>query len=549
MKLRHLILSLCALVVMSIGCSQPTASDKTAEEPVKEWAAEDIRDIPALQAKRGLVKNTDEATPGYVMFHASGSTSTYIANKEGEIVHEVEGDLSTMLSYLTDDGRFIRHETDDDFPTFAAGGQCGRIREYTWDGEMTWNFEYATENLLTHHDLALLPNGNVLAIAWEAFTKEECIAMGIDEAKLPEAGLWFDKIIEIEPTRPDGGNIVWEWRMWEHLVQDIDADKPYYGDVTNPRKVNLNPHLHKPEMPPEMIEGMKNAGLMTRNATVDNQGSDLTHLNAIFYNADLDQIAISSFYFNEIYVIDHSTTTEEASGSTGGKYGHGGDILYRWGNPQNYGRGGPEDQQLYHQHDIRWIPEGYPGAGNMMVFNNDIAGGNAQFQDAFEALGALQRPAIAIGELDNYSAVFELDVPDDGNGNYTLPASAAYGPEEPTWSYMAPDKHSFYAPFVSNAHRLKNGNTFINSGPRGRFFEVTPDGEIVWEYYNTYFEDFRMPDGSVPQPVGPFFFAQYRIQHLPMDHPGLAGKELNPLSPQPEPFMPPPPPPAGGDGH
>jgi len=525
-----------------IQCKQ----SPTAESDVTERIAalpDSVRDLPGLSFQRGLISSTDEATPGYILFHPTFGTSSYLLNLDGKVVHEWKGEYNTMLSYLMDNGNVIRGDRDPYFPTFAAGGQSGRIREYNWDGDLIWDFDYISEEYLTHHDMAIMPNGNILAIAWEVITKEECVALGINPEHLPEAGLWFDKIIEIEPTRPNGGNIVWEWRMWDHLIQDFDASKPNYGAVIeNPYKININPHIHHVEMTEEQVKQAIEGGFMTSNATVENQGSDLTHLNAIYYNAELDQIAISSYYFNEIYIIDHSTTTREASGSTGGRYGRGGDLLYRWGNPQNYGRGGPENRKLFHQHDVRWIPQGYPGAGNLMVFNNDIYGGEGQFPGAFAALSQLQRPTVSLAELDNYSAVLELELPVTDDGNYSLPDGKPFGPDEPVWMYQPEDPHSFYAPFVSSAHRMLNGNTFVNSGPRGRFMEVTPEGQIVWEYLNPFSSDYRLPDGTLPQPAGPFFYAQFRVTHIPADHPALAGRELTPIDPQPEVFVPPPPP-------
>ena len=540
---KHLYILSITLLVLS-GCKNVEKdSSSVSEIPVKEWTKEDMRDIPGLSMKRGLVSNTDEATPGYILFNPTMGTSAYLMNLEGEIVHEWNSDLTAMLSYLQDDGSVVRHERVLDDKTFAAGGQSGIISRISWDGELLWRYEYSTPDLLTHHDLAVMPNGNILANAWEVKTKEECIAMGLNPEGLPDAGLWFDKVIEIKPEGKDGGEIVWEWRMWEHLVQDIDPSKLNHGVVAeSPRKLNLNPYIFKDPIPQEAIDQMIKMGVTTSNQKPGNMGSDVTHLNAINYNADLDQVVLSSYWFHEIFIIDHSTTTEEASGSSGGKYGHGGDLLFRWGNPQNYGRGEPEDKILSHQHDVQWIPEGYPGAGNLIVYNNDVYGGNGQFHGVFEAIPALQRPNMTLNELDNYSTVLELEIPVNTDGSYELSDNAPYGPTSPTWEYVAKDTFSFYGPFVSGTHRLKSGNTFINSGPRGRFFEVNPEGNIVWEYLNPYFEDYKMPDGTSPQPVAFFFYAQYRTYHISPEHPAIAGKTFSPIDPQPSPFTPPPPP-------
>jgi len=55
------------------------------------------------------------------------------------------------------------------------------------------------------------------------------------------------------------------------------------------------------------------------------------------------------------------------------------------------------------------------------------------------------------------------------------------------WKYQEPRSFNFYSPRISNAQRLANGNTLINEGVFGRFFEVTSDGDVVWEYVNPYF--------------------------------------------------------------
>ena len=457
-------------------------------------------------------------------------------------MHSWTGVLSTLLhGYLLENGHLIRLERDIDFPTFAAGGQAGRIREYDWDGNMVWDFEYANENELIHHDIEILPNGNVLAISYEVKTPEEAVEAGIDPHHIAKAGVWPDKIIEIKPTKPFGGEIVWEWHIWDHLIQDTDSTKQNYGIVEdNPQKINLNIHAEGgPPMTEEQIEGMKKLGFATSNATVDNQASDISHVNAISYNPELDQIVISIPHFSEIYIIDHNTTTEEAKGSAG-------DLLYRWGNPANYDKGTKEDQKLFGQHDIKWVPKGYPGEGNLTVFNNDILNPNNKLPSVFAALMSPNPdPQVTIADIGNHSAVYELTLTTSKEGSYVLNEIGTFGPSGPSWSYTAPDKYSLYSAFVSGAQRLKNGNTLITSGAKGRFIEVTSDGDIVWEYWNPYNFHYKLPDGSPAQPMGSFQYAQFRSTHFTPDFPAFVDKNLKPMSPQPKPFvfkMPPPPP-------
>ena len=532
-------LLLCALV----SCKKEHKEDSMAAAlEVRQWKPTDLRSLNHLTEKRGLTLKTDEATPGYIMFHPSEGTQTYLMDLDGNIVHSWSSELNCMDSYLLKNGHLLRLERDMDFPTFDAGGQAGRLREYDWDGNMLWDFEYATEKQLTHHDIEPLPNGNILAISYEVKTPEEAIAAGRDPELVPKAGIWPDKIIEIKPILPDKGEIVWEWHMWDHLVQDQFPEKANYGNISeNPRKININVASREatPPMTQEQVDQMIQMGNATSNATVDNRGSDITHTNAVSYNPEKDQIVFSVPGYSEVMIIDHSTTTEEAKGSSGGKWGHGGDLLYRWGNPQNYGRGTEADEMLFGQHDVKFIPAGLPGAGHLMVYDNDILNPDNKFPSMFAALGDSRSPElqIPVGDFGNYSAVYEWALPVDASGAYILPDDGPIGPEEPSWSYMAPDKYSFYSAFISGAHRMNNGHTLITEGMTGRFFEVTPDGKKVWEYWNPYNFHYRMPDGTHPQPIGPFFYGQFRATPYPLDYPAFSGKTLTPISPQPEPFI------------
>jgi hypothetical protein len=143
-------------------------------------------------------------------------------------------------------------------------------------------------------------------------------------------------------------------------------------------------------------------------------------------------------------------------------------------------------------------------------------------------------------DVHNYSAVYEIAPPLEKDGKYILEKGKAFGPEKPAWVYVAPDSISFWSSFISGAHRMNNGNTFINEGARGRFFEVTPDRKMVWEYLNPYHGNIHKPNGDPISPI-PFAYWNFRSTFIPANHPALANKKLEPLKPQPKPFFLPPP--------
>lgn len=515
-------LNFAFLLVASIlfSCKPKSETESKPEsQPVEESPKKD-RNMFGLYIPRGLTKTSENLTPGYVMFRPSNSASTYLVNREGKVVHEWKGNYGIGSFYLNNDGSLSVLAIDTDFPTFAGGGEAGRLQKISWESKMLWDFEYANEQHHAHHDIAVMPNGNILAIAWESKSAEDVLKAGRKPEMIPEAGLWPSTIVEIEPYDKHQGNIVWKWHIWDHLIQDFDPEKDNYGEVAlHPELLDIN--VGRPLPPPisqDSIDILHAAKRGWRNTTAKNRGSDVYHLNAINYNEDLDQIAFSSPSLNEIFIIDHSTTIEEAASHSGGKYGKGGDFLYRWGNPKNYRHGDSTNQKLFGQHDIRWIEKGKPGAGDLTVYNNDIPNGP--------------------DSLD-YSAIYQFKPPINNKGLYEPDENGRFGPEKPNWKYIASDTLSFYGSFISGAHRMKNGNTFINEGPKGRFFEVNPEGDILWEYLNPYRGTIHHTDGTPINPI-PFAYWQFRSTFIPVDHPGLKGRDLKPLDPQPEAFKLPP---------
>jgi hypothetical protein len=492
----------------SAAAAIDAAAPATDADPAAEAPADAPPEIPTLP--RGLVAHEPGVSDGYLLFGPLLSDTTYLMDNDGMIVHTWHSPYAPSgTAYLLPNGNLLRGAREPGVEVFKGGGQGGRLQEFTWDGEKVWDFEFATADHLLHHDIEVLPNGNILAIAWQAKSADQARAAGRNPAATPENGLWPDMVIEIEPQRPSGGRIVWEWHAWDHLVQNADPALPNYGDpAEHPSRIDINAGA-PPDIDPAQLEQLKALGYVPPDTQPEDIGSDLFHTNAIAYNAELDQIALSTPRLNEIWIIDHSTTTEEAAGNSGGRWGKGGDLLYRWGNPAAYGRGDADDQTLFAQHDVRWIPPGLPGAGHLMIFNNDVPSPDG-----------------------NYSEVVEIAPPMDAGG-YTLAGGQPWGSADPAWRYGSSGEAGFYSPFISGATRLPNGNTLICSGAQGRFLEVTPDGSVVWDYRDDHSGDVRMPDGSRPHPVGEFTYAVFRVTRIAPNHPALAGRTLAPLDPQP----------------
>ena len=367
-----------------------------------------------------------ESYPGYTLFSKNGSTSTTLLDENSSTAWSWSHNRSGGYScYLLEDGSLIRPAFGGSSDLFG-GAAAGVIQKYSPDSDLIWEFTYASNSYRTHHDLEPLPNGNILAIAWEVKSSSEAVQAGLDHT----AEIWLDHIIEVEPVGSNGGNIVWEWHAWDHLVQDHDPTKDNYGVIgDHPELLDFN-----------LDSGGGGPG-----------SADWMHTNGISYNPELDQIAITSHTLNEVWVIDHSTTTAEAAGHTGGNSGKGGDFLYRWGQPANYDA--PGGQEFRVVHCPFWIPEGSPGAGNLMAYNN--------------------------GEGTNMSVITELELPVDEFGNYYLETGEAYGPEDPIWTYSA---SGFYSNHLGGCQRLPNGNTMIAESTSGRIFEVNEAGAVQWNY-------------------------------------------------------------------
>lgn len=423
--------------------------------------------VVAQEQTVGLINNDNRSFNGYTLFSPNQSTTTYLIDNCGRQVNSWTTGFQPKKSvYLLENGNLLK--TCRLAPNSIYGG---RLEIYSWTNDLIWSYDFEPKFLL-HHDIQPLPNGNILVIVNESFTPTQADSSGRD-AQITLDKLLSEKIVEIEPVGENEINIIWEWSAWEHLIQDYNSEKANYGIVANhPELLNINYSA----------------------STGQNALTDWLHFNSIAYNADLDQIIVSSRNLCEVYILDHSTTAAEASGHFGGTYGKGGDILYRFGNPEAYDRGDLSDRKLFFQHDAQWVSNNYPDGGKIIVFNNQFA--------------------------TDTSAVSMFSPPTDSPGFYSPPGSEKYKPSSFDWEYISPD---IYSGRISGVQQLPNGNILVCAGTSGKFFEVDTDGHQVWSYIN--------PVGStgiVNQGDSPVSNSVFKIKKYAPDFPGFEGKELIP---------------------
>jgi hypothetical protein len=296
------------------------------------------------------------------------------------------------------------------------------VGEFDWDGKKVW--EWGTQapggSARQNHDWARLPNGNTLLLVTIPHPVK-----GLGPKELGDQGVY-----EIDPA----GSIVWKWVAGEHLR---DFGFSYDGIRFLREKIARNP---------EEVWGYLEI-------------NDLQVLGPNrWYDAgdprfNPDNLMFDSRKSNFIAIIDKKS----------------GRIVWRLG-PNFPGSEYSADQRILNkqlprpvdqisgQHNAHLIPEGLPGAGNLLLFDDQ---GGAGF------------PPAALGIYAG-SRILEIDpIKNEIVWQYTGANSG-----RPVWS--------FFSSFVSNAQRLPNGNTLIDEGMDGRFFQITPDGDIVWEYVPPY---------------------------------------------------------------
>ncbi len=431
--------------------------------------------------KLGLLTfQKDKIADGYTLIYPHNQPTVFLINNCGNVVHKWD-DVPTSrpgnTAYLLPNGNLVKTKRPAavTIDSIWSGGGGATIEIVNWDNTSIWSYTKNDNVARLHHDIAVMPNGNILAIVWEKLTKQEAINLGRNPSLIAQNSIWPDAVYELNPNT---NTVVWTWRSKDHLIQDFDNTKANFGVVAD----------H-----PELIDF---------NYDTAAGASSWMHVNAIDYNAELDQILLSSPYFNELWIIDHSTTTAQAASHQGGRSNKGGDLMYRVGNPAAYKQGTKEDQDLFFQHDATWVqnlPFSHPDYNKILVFNNRKKS-DASAMEVFET------------PWNMYDWGYDK-------------VDKVYPPVTFDNSLHHPGPRPFFSAGLSSVQLLPNNNILMMSGAQGYLTEMTRDKEIVWEYILP-FKNGKSQATNVDLMSGDN--NMFRAYKYPADFLAFAGKDLSP---------------------
>ncbi len=415
---------------------------------------------PSVYPTGTTIYDPDKAWNGYVIFDTIDEQGAVLIDMNGNLLR-----VFTQISAVPSPARILPGG-------FVVGGNTPRephqesiaMIQIDWEGREVWRFD-RTEEVKTedgetvwagrlHHDWQREGNpvgyyapdmepatdrGRTLILAHKNVTNT-----GISDKVLED-----DYIIEVSWD----GEILWEWLASDHVDE--------FG----------------------FSEDARNAIYRSVNVHEDRQTADWLHINAASYvgpnkwfdegdeRFNPDNVLISARNANFIAIIDRA-----------------GAIVWRIGPDYTKTKAMSELGQIIGQHHPHIIPQGLPGAGNLMVFDNGGSGGYGWANPAApNGVKSVRRDSSRVLEFNPVTL-------------------------EKVWEYSVSgiEHFRFFSHYVSNTQRLPNGNTMINEGAGGRIIEVTKDGEIVWEYIspffgteiptrNTIYRAHRIPYAWIPQ--------------------------------------------------
>jgi hypothetical protein len=326
-----------------------------------------------------------------------------------------------------------------------------------FEGRELWRFDRAEPNergdrpasgARQHHDwqLSTFPGGayspqsapGLAGATWLVLTHS-----AHDDPAIAQVTLDDDRLIELDPQ----GRATWQWRAGDH-IDDFQFTPAARAAIRRNGKRGGFDWLH-----------LNSAAYVGPNRWFDAGDPRFDPRNVIVSSRSASLIAIVARSGKLVWRLGPDSSASPATKAIG---------------------------QIIGQHDVTMIPQGLPGAGDLLLFDNGGASGYGDPSPISPDGDSIYQRA--------GSRVLEID-----------PVSMKL-----IWSYSAP---TFYSFNISSAQRLPNGNTLIAEGTTGRVFEVTADKRIVWEYVappgegprasNAVYRAYRIPYSWLPQVPAP----------------------------------------------
>lgn len=384
------------------------------------------RDIINISGNDGFNYNKN-ICDGYTLITPRYYRHPFLIDMNGTVIHQwsIYGLPAKMLPNGSIIGTRVPTKKFQDY------GRTGTLYKYVsqedWNGSITWEFcNWSNNWARQHHDFDRVGNpvyyspghdtkieGNTLILARTKRTVNKSISwLPLQDAVIYEVD-W-------------NGNLTgYEWHAHEHFDE-------FGFDEISKKGIFLCPG------------GQGWLHLNTCSGLGPNKW-----FNQGFEQFDPKNFIICSRHANFIAVINRST----------------GNIVWKVG-PNYYQEPDKKLGQIIGPHHAHMIPEGLPGEGNMLVFDNGCLGGYGRLGGIFISPMRYHR---------FYSRIIEFNpMTLDIVWEYTYKGRGLFG-------FL--DKNRFYSAVISSVQRLPNGNTLVTEGTDGRIFEVTPEKEIIWTYY------------------------------------------------------------------
>jgi hypothetical protein len=394
-----------------------------------------------------LLNHSEFCCEGYTLLNRA--TSTVLIDMNGTIIHRWPSYFPQPAKMLPG-GSII---AGSDFRWFGIGcGDFTALNEYNWNGNVIWSYhDWENGRARQHHDFEregnpvgyyapsqdFLPHGKTLILAHNT----------IMNSTISRCSLKDDVIYEVDWN---GSFTGFMWSACEHFNQLGFNAETKHGMYINPGILGDGDIFH-----------MNSMSLLGPN-----KWYSLDPITYACFNPE--NIIISSRHTNFVAIISRET----------------GDIVWKIGPDYSENtQAGQKLGQLIGLHHAHMIPQGLPGEGNILLFDNGGWAGYGYF--------GMPRYIRLVSRVLEFNPV-------------TLDIIWEYHHYALGWLFPRTNEdHRFYSSLMSSVQRLPNGNTLITEATNGRVFEVTNTSKIVWEYITPtrmqqLYRAYRIPPEWVP---------------------------------------------------